>query len=93
MSSPSVLNDLEHLRHEIQRMIGDITEGRMSFVDALSIDDDRSYTYVVKALEAAPGIGKVKARRILDDVGVGEQVRIADLSSTQRRQVIDRASA
>lgn len=88
MSPQSVLDDLEHLRLLITTMIGDIAAGRLSITDALSFDDDRSYAYVVKALEAVPGIGKVKARRILDDVGVHEQTRIADLSSSQRERVI-----
>jgi ribosomal protein S13 len=36
-----------------------------------STDSTATYLYVVKALENVPGIGKVRARAILAEVGVG----------------------
>jgi ribosomal protein S13 len=49
--------------------------------------------YVVKALEAVPGIGKVRARRFLEELGIGEQARVCELSAMQRDRVIERASS
>ena len=78
----------------IKELINEIANGSLSVAQVMSMgDDDRTYVYVVKALEAVPGIGKVRARRILEELGVGEQMRLGDLSASQRERVIERASS
>ncbi len=37
------------------------------------------FVYVVKIVEALPGVGKVRARRLLDSLGLGERDRVGDL--------------
>jgi len=37
------------------------------------------FVYVVKIVEALPGVGKVRARRLLESLGLGERDRVGDL--------------
>jgi len=91
MSPSTVLDDLEHLRDSLSQLVADISAGHTSFVEVLGlVEDDRTYLYVVKALEAVGGVGKVRARRMLDDLGIAEQARILDLTPTQRHELIKR---
>lgn len=48
-------------------------------------DDIVGKMKVVAALEALPGVGKVKARRIMDEIGISETRRIRGLGDQQRR--------
>lgn len=94
MPSPRVLDNLEQLRVALKELINEIADGSLSVAQVLSMgDDDRTYVYVVKALEAVPGIGKVRARRILEELSIGEQARVCELSAMQRDRVIERASS
>ena len=94
MSSFTVLDELEHLRNSLSQLVADISAGNISFANVLGlVDDDRTYLYVVKALEAVGGVGKVRARRMLDDLGIAEQARILDLTETQRHGLIERLSS
>jgi ribosomal protein S13 len=43
--------------------------------------------YVVKALEAEPSIGKVRARRIMTDIGIAERCNIGSLTPNQVEQL------
>jgi ribosomal protein S13 len=42
---------------------------------------------VVKALEAEPSIGKVRARRIMADIGIAERCNIGSLTAHQVEQL------
>ena len=42
------------------------------------------FVYVVKIAEALPLVGKVRARRALADLGLGERTRVGDMSLAQR---------
>ncbi len=44
---------------------------------------------VVAVLESLPGIGKVKARRIMDEVGVADSRRVQGLGSVQRQRLLE----
>ena len=45
---------------------------------------------VLVVLESLPGLGKVKARRLLDDVGISEARRIQGLGAKQRESLFER---
>lgn len=45
---------------------------------------------VLSVLESLPGLGKVKARRVLDDVGISETRRLQGLGDKQRKALFDR---
>jgi ribosomal protein S13 len=43
--------------------------------------------YVVKALEVVPGIGKVRARAMMREIGIDERCNIGSLTVDQQRQL------
>ena len=45
-------------------------------------------TKVLAVLESLPGVGKVKARRLMDDVGISESRRIRGLGGQQRAALL-----
>ena len=44
---------------------------------------------VLAALESMPRLGKVKARRLMDEVGIAESRRLRGLGDSQRRQLLE----
>ncbi len=45
---------------------------------------------VLSVLESLPGLGKVKARRLMEDVGISETRRIQGLGDQQRRKLFEK---
>ena len=43
---------------------------------------------VLAMLESLPGVGKVKARRVMDDVGIPETRRVQGLGAQQRARLL-----
>ena len=87
--SPALLIEL---RQEIASLCQQIALGQRSFFDLISLSDSNrtaaeSYVYVVKALEAEPSIGKVRARRIMTDIGIAERCSIGALTAHQVEQL------
>jgi len=48
---------------------------------------------VVNVLEALPGLGKVKARRLMEEIGIAETRRLAGLGAKQRESLFEKLSA
>jgi ribosomal protein S13 len=44
---------------------------------------------VVAVLESMPGVGKVKARRTMDDIGISESRRLRGLGDQQRAALLE----
>ena len=87
--SPALLTEL---RQEIASLCQQIALGHRSFVDLISLSESsrtaaESYVYVVKALEAGSSIGKVRARRIMTDIGIAERCNISSLTANQVEQL------
>jgi len=47
---------------------------------------------VVAVLESLPGVGKVKARRLMDELAISETRRVHGLGENQRRRLFERLS-
>ena len=47
---------------------------------------------VVAVLESLPGVGKVKARRLMDELAISETRRVHGLGENQRRRLVERLS-
>lgn len=63
--------------------------GSLSLAEALNSDDSNvGKLKVVSLLESLPGVGKVKARRVMDDVGIADNRRIQGLGSQQRQSLL-----
>jgi ribosomal protein S13 len=45
---------------------------------------------VAAVLESLPGLGKVKARRMMEEIGISETRRVQGLGEQQRRKLLDR---
>ena len=91
MSHGEVLRELAELRSMLDSAISAIAAGDQSiggvFADAAR-DSSLGYLYAVKAMEADPRVGKVRARRILEELGLGETTRISELSPEHVAQIV-----
>ena len=66
--------------------------GLVSFDELLELADTDELVGKMKALaalESMPKIGKVKARRLMRDVGIAESRRLQGLGENQRTQLVD----
>ena len=52
-------------------------------------DETVGKTKVLAVLEALPGVGKVKARRTMEEIGIAETRRLRGLGDTQRAKLLD----
>ena len=48
---------------------------------------------VVSVLESLPGVGKVKARRLMEDIGISESRRLQGLGDNQRKKLFETLSS
>jgi DNA uptake protein ComE-like DNA-binding protein len=44
---------------------------------------------VVSMLESLPGVGKVKARKIMEDIGIADNRRVQGLGQVQKQSLLD----
>ena len=64
--------------------------GSMSLSEALDSDDRNvAKLKVVSMLESLPGVGKVKARRVMEEIGIAENRRVQGLGAQQRAALLD----
>ena len=64
--------------------------GSMSLVEALESDDvNVGKLKVVSMLESLPGVGKVKARRLMEDIGIADNRRVQGLGAQQRKALLE----
>lgn len=64
--------------------------GSMSLLEALDSDDPNvAKLKVVAMLESLPGVGKVKARRVMEDIGIADNRRVQGLGAQQRSALLD----
>ena len=63
--------------------------GSLTLSEALNSDDSNvGKLKVVSLLESLPGVGKVKARKVMDDVGIADNRRIQGLGTQQRQSLL-----
>ncbi len=64
--------------------------GSMSLQEALDSDDNNvGKLKVVSMLESLPGVGKVKARRLMETVGIADNRRVQGLGAQQRKALLE----
>ena len=64
--------------------------GSMTLSEALDSDDPNvGKLKVVSMLESLPGVGKVKARRVMEDVGIADNRRVQGLGAQQRASLLN----
>ncbi len=62
-------------------------------LDQADSDDVLGKMKVLAVLESLPGLGKVKARRLMDEVGISETRRVQGLGANQRQALFEKISA
>jgi hypothetical protein len=63
--------------------------GSMTLREALNSDDvNVGKLKVLSLLESLPGVGKVKARRLMEEVGIAENRRVQGLGAQQKRALL-----
>jgi len=64
--------------------------GSFTLREALdSSDSNVGKLKVVSMLESLPGVGKVKARRVMEEVGIADNRRVQGLGAQQRKALLD----
>ncbi|MDQ1402610.1 MAG: hypothetical protein QOG03_926 [Actinomycetota bacterium] len=61
-------------------------------LDQASRDEVVGKMKVVSVLESLPGVGKVKARRLMEEIGISETRRLQGLGDNQRKRLFDKLS-
>jgi len=100
MAAPPVLTD-EQRRAALEkaaiarRVRADLKErlkmGSITLAEVLDQardDEIVGKTKVLAVLESLPGVGKVKARRIMDDIGIAQSRRLRGLGDQQRASLL-----
>ena len=79
------------VRRERAELRGQLKAGDISLSDLLDrLDDDTvGKMKVLAVIESLPGVGKVKARRAMEGIGISENRRLRGLGSRQRGQLLD----
>jgi hypothetical protein len=64
--------------------------GSITLADALGSDDKNiGKLKVVSMLESLPGVGKIKARRIMEEIGIADNRRVQGLGAQQRQSLLN----
>lgn len=70
----------------------ELKKGNMTLTDVLSKSDDEviGRMRVAYLLQSLPKIGKVRTRKIMEDIGINESRRVQGLGSRQKQALIER---
>lgn len=81
--------EARRVRAELKTQLKD---GEVRFAQVLEragTDDLVAKTKILTILESLPGVGKVKARRTMEAIGIAEGRRIQGLGGKQRRELLE----
>lgn len=62
--------------------------GHLGVVFDAPADAPSGFTYLVKLLDVHPALGKVKGRRLMSDLGLGQFVRVCELSRSDKDRLL-----
>jgi hypothetical protein len=80
------------LRAELKEKLKMGSTSLQELFDMADTDEMVGKMKVLAVLESLPGLGKVKARRLLEDCEISETRRIQGLGVNQRRKLFERLS-
>lgn len=60
--------------------------------DMVGSDESVGKMKVLAVLESLPGLGKVKARRLMEEIGISETRRVQGLGAKQREALFEKLS-
>jgi len=62
-------------------------------LDSADTDDIIGKMKVLAVLESLPGLGKIKARRLMEEVGIADTRRVQGLGANQRQALLEKTPA
>lgn len=93
MSSAEILRELAVFRAAMDAVISNVAGGVTTVDEVFRRRDSEpaiSYLYAVKVLEADQRVGKVRARRLIAELGGRETTKISDLTPVQVDDILQR---
>ena len=81
-------------RRKRAELKGQLKSGKIALKDVLSRQDDDTVgkMKVSNVLESLPGVGKVKARKIMEDLDISATRRIRGLGAKQKAHLLEQFS-
>jgi ribosomal protein S13 len=77
------------VRAEVKKKLKDRALSLKELFDLSDTDDIVAKLKVVSVLESLPGVGKVRARRIMQDLEISESRRLRGLGANQRNALLE----
>jgi ribosomal protein S13 len=77
------------VRAEVKKKLKDRALSLKELFDLSDTDDIVAKLKVVSVLESLPGVGKVRARRIMQDLDISESRRLRGLGANQRNALLE----
>ncbi|QKW47916.1 integration host factor, actinobacterial type [Streptomyces microflavus] len=78
------------VRKERSEILATLKDGKVSLREVLEREDTVvGKTYVRRLLESLPGIGKVRAGQLLDDLAIDERRRVQGLGARQKERLLE----
>ncbi|NLW09651.1 MAG: integration host factor [Firmicutes bacterium] len=86
------LKKAQRVRSQRAKLRRDLKAGRTTIREVLERADDDviAKMRVVYLLESLPRIGKVRTRKIMNDIGIDETRRVQGLGSRQKQALLER---
>ena len=78
------------LRAELKEKLKMGSLSLRELLDQAERDDIVGKMKVLSVIEALPGVGKVKARRLMEEVGISETRRLQGLGDNQRKKLFEK---
>jgi hypothetical protein len=81
--------EARRVRAEVKKKLKDRALSLKELFDLSDTDDIVAKLKVVSVLESLPGVGKVRARRIMQDLEISESRRLRGLGANQRNALLE----
>lgn len=82
--------EVRRKRAEVKQMLKMRSISLSDLLAQAETDDVVAGTKVLAVLESLPGMGKVRARRMMDEIGIADSRRIRGLGDQQRASLLAR---
>jgi hypothetical protein len=81
--------EARRVRAEVKKKLKDRALSLKELFDQSDTDDTVAKLKVVSVLESLPGVGKVRARRIMEELDISESRRLRGLGANQRDKLLE----
>ncbi|HEX4775438.1 MAG TPA: integration host factor, actinobacterial type [Acidimicrobiia bacterium] len=81
--------EARRVRAEVKKKLKDRALSLKELFDVSDTDDTVAKLKVVSVLESLPGVGKVRARKIMEELDISESRRLRGLGANQRTSLLE----